>query len=254
MIGAESGGRNIANASGPGGTPASSAYGVGQMLEGTFKDLAAKAAPGSALAGKTFEDMKKDVNLQKIAVEQYKQDNAAALQKAGFPANDANLYLAHHLGTSGAIRVLESADNTAVKDVVSAAAYKGNPNLRSLNTVADLKQWAATKMASDNATPAKSSADATTAKPSADATTAKQSAASGGVLSGPKSGYQATLHGTEAVVPLPDGRTIPVQIQSNKNQYEQISLLSMELDKLDSMLRVMQKQNDVSNKILQRQV
>jgi len=254
FIGAESGGRNIANASGPGGTPASSAYGVGQMLEGTFNDLAAKAAPGSALAGKTFEDMKKDVNLQKIAVEQFKQDNATALTKANLPVNDTNLYLAHHLGASGAIKVLASADNTAVKDVVSAAAYKSNPNLRSLNTVADLKQWAATKMASDNATTAKPSADATTAKPSADATTTKQSAASGGVLSGPKSGYQATLHGTEAVVPLPDGRTIPVQIQSNKNQYEQISLLSMELDKLDSMLRVMQKQNDVSNKILQRQV
>ena len=38
--------------------------------------------------------------------------------------------------------------------------------------------------------------------------------AKGGVVSGPKSGYPAELHGTEAVVPLPDGRTIPVTIQS----------------------------------------
>ena len=35
----------------------------------------------------------------------------------------------------------------------------------------------------------------------------------GGIARGPKSGYPATLHGTEAVVPLPDGRTIPVAIQ-----------------------------------------
>lgn len=35
----------------------------------------------------------------------------------------------------------------------------------------------------------------------------------GGVASGPKSGYPVTLHGTEAVVPLPDGRTIPVSIK-----------------------------------------
>ncbi len=37
--------------------------------------------------------------------------------------------------------------------------------------------------------------------------------AKGGVVSGPKSGYSATLHGTEAVVPLPDGRSIPVSME-----------------------------------------
>jgi len=37
-------------------------------------------------------------------------------------------------------------------------------------------------------------------------------AANGAVLSGPRSGFDAILHGTEAVVPLPDGRTIPVQL------------------------------------------
>ena len=35
-------------------------------------------------------------------------------------------------------------------------------------------------------------------------------AASGGMFKGPKSGYPAMLHGNEAVVPLPDGRSIPV--------------------------------------------
>tara|TARA_R100000951_G_scaffold71507_2_gene60243 strand:- start:2084 stop:5176 length:3093 start_codon:yes stop_codon:yes gene_type:complete len=34
----------------------------------------------------------------------------------------------------------------------------------------------------------------------------------GGVASGPDSGYAATLHGTEAVVPLPNGRSIPVEM------------------------------------------
>lgn len=36
----------------------------------------------------------------------------------------------------------------------------------------------------------------------------------GGVVSGPSSGYPVALHGTEAVVPLPDGRSIPVTIES----------------------------------------
>ena len=35
----------------------------------------------------------------------------------------------------------------------------------------------------------------------------------GGISTGPETGYPALLHGTEAVVPLPDGRSIPVQMQ-----------------------------------------
>lgn len=40
----------------------------------------------------------------------------------------------------------------------------------------------------------------------------------GGISSGPRSGYPAILHGTEAVVPLPDGKTIPVSIKSDIGQ------------------------------------
>ena len=39
-----------------------------------------------------------------------------------------------------------------------------------------------------------------------------RSFATGGVADGPNSGYAATLHGTEAVVPLPNGRSIPVEM------------------------------------------
>ena len=35
----------------------------------------------------------------------------------------------------------------------------------------------------------------------------------GGVARGPQSGYPAVLHGNEAVVPLPDGKSIPVSMQ-----------------------------------------
>lgn len=38
--------------------------------------------------------------------------------------------------------------------------------------------------------------------------------ASGGILSGAKSGFEAILHGTEAVVPLPDNRSIPVTLNA----------------------------------------
>ena len=38
-------------------------------------------------------------------------------------------------------------------------------------------------------------------------------AQSGGIFSGPRTGYPATLHGREAVVPLPDGKKIPVNFE-----------------------------------------
>jgi len=43
-----------------------------------------------------------------------------------------------------------------------------------------------------------------------------RSYANGGIASGPNSGYMAELHGREAVVPLPNGRSIPVDIGKGK--------------------------------------
>jgi len=78
-------------------------------------------------------------------------------------------------------------------------------------------------------------------------------AVSGGILSGPKSGYNAMLHGTEAVIPLPDGKTIPVQMSGGGGSQEQMHLLAMELEKLESLVRVVQKNNDITHRLLQKQ-
>jgi len=40
----------------------------------------------------------------------------------------------------------------------------------------------------------------------------REGKASGGIARGPRSGFIEKLHGTEAVVPLPDGKTIPVKL------------------------------------------
>lgn len=40
----------------------------------------------------------------------------------------------------------------------------------------------------------------------------------GGVISGPNAGYPVMMHGAEAVVPLPDGKAIPVQMKGNQSQ------------------------------------
>jgi hypothetical protein len=74
------------------------------------------------------------------------------------------------------------------------------------------------------------------------------SAANGAVLSGPMSGYKPnlTMHGTEAIVPLNN----PVA-QSGFGSGDTSGILSAQLDKLDEIVRVMQNQVNVSNKILQ---
>jgi hypothetical protein len=76
---------------------------------------------------------------------------------------------------------------------------------------------------------------------------AEISAANGAILSGPRSGYQPnlTMHGTEAVVPLPDGRSIPVSGGANSGEF-----MTAQLDKLDELISVMKSQLSVSNKLL----
>lgn len=78
-------------------------------------------------------------------------------------------------------------------------------------------------------------------------------AASGGVLSGPKDGYDATLHGTEAVIPMDGKKAISVVSQEDTMLDQQSELLTMKITKLDQLIKGMQTHYDTSNKILMRQ-
>jgi len=73
----------------------------------------------------------------------------------------------------------------------------------------------------------------------------------GGVLSGPKSGYQAMLHGDEAVVPLAGGRSIPVEMTGlTASMSGQMDMMAIQITKLDELISAMRSNNDISNKIL----
>jgi len=73
----------------------------------------------------------------------------------------------------------------------------------------------------------------------------------GGIAQGPRSGYQATLHGTEAIVPLPDGRTIPVEMPSlSDGMREQVGMMREQISRLDELIMTMRTQNSISNKML----
>jgi hypothetical protein len=74
----------------------------------------------------------------------------------------------------------------------------------------------------------------------------------GGIATGPKGGYAATLHGTEAVVPLPDGKTIPVQMPNlDRNMEQQVSMMGAQLIALEELVRYMRDSNAISTRILQ---
>lgn len=81
----------------------------------------------------------------------------------------------------------------------------------------------------------------------------------GGIASGPTSGYAATLHGTEAVVPLPDNRSIPVSLKSD-NSSELSMLGSKEITSaitgqnvlIRELIQTMRENNNLTSGILQQ--
>jgi hypothetical protein len=227
MITAESQGQNIPNRSGPGGTPTSSAFGIGQMLKGTFEGLASKAKPDNALYGKTFENYKQDVNLQKEALTQYTANSKKRLEDAGIAATDSALYMAHFLGAEGAIRLLKSNESTALSQAVSAESMAANANVfGKLSTVGDLKKWADTKMGG---------------------TGYKMSS----LPSGPRTTSQPTMPTTNDVATAATkvSQVTPMSTDSRGTD-QQIQMLTAQVGKLDELVTLMRTQNTISQSIL----
>ncbi len=69
--------------------------------------------------------------------------------------------------------------------------------------------------------------------------------AQGGISRGPVSGYSETLHGTEAVVPLPDNRSIPVSMDSSSIT----AAVNQQSGILAEILRAMQNNNSIASQI-----
>lgn len=87
--------------------------------------------------------------------------------------------------------------------------------------------------------------------------------ANGGIAQGPRSGFPALLHGTEAVVPLPDGKTIPVRNDGNTEMVNAIKDLKNSMNNrtsgisdqsavavLQDILKAQRDQGDTLGKIL----
>ena len=71
--------------------------------------------------------------------------------------------------------------------------------------------------------------------------------ANGGISQGPESGYNEVLHGTEAVVPLPNNRSIPVSLDSSSIT----AAVHQQTGVLSEILRAMQNNNSLTSQIVQ---
>lgn len=244
VAGLESNNRNIGTQiKDKSGRPASGAFGLYQITPDTYSGIRGLAPAGSRLKTASFEDMKKDVELQTEAMKVLTQDNARLLAQRGLSTSDAAKYMAHVLGYPVAARVLEARGDANIKSIVPASSMANNPKLfEGVRTAGELRG-------------------------SFNRETGGGGFQQGGVAIGPKSGHMELLHGIEAVVPLPDGKTIPVSMnvdelvsrlaqlmstQSSGNSGNG-GIMSEQLARLDTLIDVMQDQVSVSNKILRAQ-
>jgi hypothetical protein len=74
----------------------------------------------------------------------------------------------------------------------------------------------------------------------------------GGIAEGPESGFDTILHGTEAVIPMNDKKSITVDVGGmNASLQSQFDIMAQQSVKLDDLINIMRKRNQISEKILQ---
>lgn len=120
----------------------SSAYGPYQFLKGTWAEVM-RTHPELGLTEADRFDAKK----QEIAIRAFTEDNIAVLNKAGIKPTPLNVYMAHFLGSVGAVKFLQANPQSLAAAHVSPEAVAANPTIfRAGRTVADVlgifgKKW-----------------------------------------------------------------------------------------------------------------
>ncbi len=80
---------------------------------------------------------------------------------------------------------------------------------------------------------------------------AEVSAQFGRLASGPLTGYRATLHGNEVVIPLSNGQNIPLDMSPLTRHFDQtMEAMKAQVDRLDNLIRISSDQLSVNRKML----
>ncbi len=141
IIRVESGGSATAK------NPLSSATGLGQFISSTWLRMMRSYRPDlyQQLGDADLLNLRYDPQLAREMVYNLAAENEADLKRYGLQATAGNLYLAHFLGSQGAVAVLAAPPGTPLENVVGYQVIEANPFLygRDTNWVID---WAARKM------------------------------------------------------------------------------------------------------------
>jgi hypothetical protein len=257
----ESGGNRRAGA----GT--STAQGLFQFTEGTWKDTAKAMGKNWSL-----ED-RMDPTKAAEAAAYLSRQNAAAFQKEfGRTPGNEELYMMHFLGAGGAIpffKALTTNPGTIAADVVGFKAVSSNPNIFTdkkigrQRSVGEVYQLMSGKLAA-GAIGANTGVYQNQAV-NQDVMNIPQLAL-GGITSGPNSGYLANLHGREAVLPLPNGDSVPIALnieQLMKSMTDSLNTTSTSnsgssgivelLSTMRDMVTLQRDQNDLVTQLLHAQ-
>lgn len=127
--------------------PRSSAAGLGQFIDSTWMAMMRAYRPDltQSLSADRILALKFDPSLATLMVRKYAAENEAVLRRAGFKATAGQLYLAHFLGSGGALAALSAPPLAAISSVLDAGVTTANPFLEG-RTVAWLIAWADKKM------------------------------------------------------------------------------------------------------------
>lgn len=134
VVGAESSGRADAK------NKLSSATGVGQFIESTWLNLFNEMFPEEAKSKTRAEilDLRNNIEYSKILIAQYGKENAEYLKKHGIDqVSKAMLHLAHFLGPSDALKVLQAPSGTPISSLLSEKVINANKSILGGNATND---------------------------------------------------------------------------------------------------------------------
>ena len=147
LTGVESGFRNVANQSGPGGRPTSSAFGPGQIIERTWN--------GFLRNNPQFQDTpdrRNPYHQARIMPHLLASKVNFVKRRVGRDLSPGEQYLSWFAGEGDAARVLLADPSSPVAAVVSSASIRANPSVfRNIKTTGDLIAWADRKMGGTSA-------------------------------------------------------------------------------------------------------
>jgi hypothetical protein len=124
------GNRAAPNASGPNGTPTSSAVGDDQFTQNTWLRTVRDARPELAqIPDAQLLQLRKDPAFSTEMTAELAKHNGAELSQAGQPVTMESLALAHRFGSQGALAVLNATPDTPMTKLLSPKAIQANPTL-----------------------------------------------------------------------------------------------------------------------------